>query len=257
MQPIFNALLFAGLLAGVTTMNAADPEPGAYNQVAKHFAVKQKRTVAVDYLLQLPKGYDAKAGKKAGKKYPLICFLHGAGERGANVWQVAKHGPAKRAVDDPAFPFIVVSPQCPAGQIWSRDALLLLLDEVMKAYPVDPSRVYLTGLSMGGYGSWDLALAYPERFAAVAPICGGGEMITVLLSSREKVQALKSLGVWAFHGAKDPIVMPSESERMVEALKKVGVTDLKYTLYPEAGHDSWTETYKNPEFYTWLLQHKR
>jgi predicted peptidase len=253
MQPISNALLFAGLLAGVTTMNAADPEPGAYGQVAKHFTTEQKRTVELDYLLQLPKGYDA----KAGKKYPLIFFLHGAGERGANVWQVAKHGPAKRAVDDPAFPFIVVSPQCPSNQRWSRDELVPLLDEVCKTYAVDPARIYLTGLSMGGFGTWDLGMTYPERFAAIAPICGGGETIPILLAGGDKAQAMKSLGVWVFHGGKDNVVAPNESERMVEALKRAGVPNVKFTVYPEAGHDSWTETYKNPEFYTWLLQHKR
>lgn len=253
MRLSLSLLSCAGLLAGTLIMNAADPEPGAYGQVAKNFSAELKRTVSLNYLLQVPKDYDA-AG---GKKYPLIFFLHGAGERGTNVWMVAKHGPAKRAADDPAFPFIVVSPQCPSGQIWSREALVLLLDEVMKTLPVDSSRVYLTGLSMGGYGTWDLGLSYPERFAAIAPICGGGEMITVLLSGREKVQSLKTLGVWAFHGGKDPVVMPTESERMVEALKKLGVPDLKYTVYPEAGHDSWTETYKNPEFYDWLLQHRR
>ena len=209
--------------------------------------------MALDYLLQLPKGYDA----ASGKKYPLIFFLHGAGERGTNVWLVAKHGPAKRGADDPEFPFIVVSPQCPLNQRWSKDSLVPLLDEVMKTCAVDPARVYLTGLSMGGYGTWDLGMSHPERFAAIAPICGGGEMITILLSSRDKAQAMKSLGVWVFHGGKDPVVPLSESERMVEALKKAGVPDVKFTVYPEAGHDSWTETYKNPEFYHWLLEHTR
>jgi predicted peptidase len=253
MQPNLCAILLPGLLAGALTMNAADPEPSAPGQVARHFTAEQKRTVAVDYLLQLPKGYDP----ASGRKYPLIFFLHGAGERGTNVWLVAKHGPAKRAADDLEFPFIVVSPQCPPNQRWSKDTLLPLLDEVMKTCAVDPARVYLTGLSMGGYGTWDLGMSYPERFAAVAPICGGGEMITILLSSRDKEQAMKSLGVWVFHGGKDPVVPLSESERMVEALKKAGVPDVKFTVYPEAGHDSWTETYKNPEFYRWLLEHKR
>ena len=150
-----------------------------------------------------------------------------------------------------------MSPQCPEGRIWSKEVLLALLDEVQERYPVDRTRVYLTGLSMGGYGTWDLGLSYPERFAAIAPICGGGEMISVLLSTPEKTQALKCLGVWAFHGAKDNVVPPEESQRMVNLLKRAGVPEVKLTVYPEATHDSWTETYKNPDFYQWLLAHQR
>jgi predicted peptidase len=122
---------------------------------------------------------------------------------------------------------------------------------------VDTRRIYLTGLSMGGYGTWDLGLSHPERFAAIMPICGGGELLKILLAEGERKQALKTLGVWAFHGGKDPIVPLDESQRMVALLKKVGVQDVKLTVYPEAGHDSWTETYNNPEVYEWLLQHQR
>ena len=114
-----------------------------------------------------------------------------------------------------------------------------------------------SGQSMGGFGTWDLGLTYPEKFAAIVPICGGGQMITVVLSSREKTQTLKTLGVWAFHGAKDPVVPLEESQRMVDGLKKVGVKEVKFTVYPEAGHDSWTETYQNTELYLWFLEHQR
>lgn len=207
----------------------------------------------VDYLLFLPKGYSA----RADQRWPLILFLHGAGERGTNVWKVATHGPTKHLGEHSDFPFIVVSPQCPAQQIWSKDVLVGLLEDVLARYAVDTNRVYLTGLSMGGYGTWDLGLTCPEKFAAIVPICGGGQMISVLLSSRDKAPALRSLGVWAFHGAKDPVVPVQESQRMVDALKKVGVGEVKFTVYPEAQHDSWTETYKNPELYRWLLQHER
>ncbi len=184
-----------------------------------------------------------------------MLFLHGAGERGSNVWKVAVHGPPKVVKGD--FPFILVSPQCPSGEIWSVDVLLNLLDEITDSYRVDTNRVYLTGLSMGGYGTWKLGLAYPERFAAIAPICGGGEYINVLLASRDRAQALKTLGVWAFHGAKDPVVPLEESQRMVDALRRAGVKEVKFTIYPEAQHNSWTETYNNPEFYEWLLKHER
>jgi predicted peptidase len=222
-------------------------------QAAKHFTTTQHRTFEANYLLYLPKGYEA----DAGKRWPLILFLHGAGERGTDLRKVAVHGPPKVAPTLPDFGFIVASPQCPEGETWSSDLLLALLDEVMRDCRVDPRRVYLTGLSMGGYGTWDLGIAHPERFAAIAPICGGGQTINVLLPSPEKAQALKTLGVWAFHGGKDPIVPLEESQRMVEALKRAGVPDVKLTVYPEAGHDSWTETYNNPEFYQWLLAHKR
>jgi predicted peptidase len=240
------------LAAGTTTQTISAPAPETM-QTAEHFQFKKTLSTEVNYLLLLPKGYDA----KAKRRWPLILFLHGAGERGTNVWKVATHGPPKNAAAQANFPFIVVSPQCPEQQTWSKDVLLALLDEIVAKHAVDTSRIYLTGLSMGGYGTWDLGLTHPERFAAIVPICGGGQMIAVLLSSRDKAAALKSLGVWAFHGGKDPVVPLQESQRMVDSLKKVGLSDVKLTVYPEAGHDSWTETYKNPELYEWLLKHER
>ena len=222
-------------------------------QEPKKFQYQETRNIDMNYLLYLPKGYE----EGSAQRWPLILFLHGAGERGANIWKVAVHGPPKHATNVTEFPFIVVSPQCPEGQIWSADTLSKLLDDVTQRYAVDTSRVYLTGLSMGGYGTWNLGLAEPERFAAIAPICGGGQYISVLLSSRNKQQALKNMGIWAFHGAKDPVVPLSESERMVNALKKAGMDHVKLTVYPEANHDSWTETYKNPDFYKWLLEHQK
>ena len=121
---------------------------------------------------------------------------------------------------------------------------------------VDPKRIYLTGLSMGGFGTWSLGLSNPDRFAAIAPICGGGDIIRILLTDPKKQNALKTLPVWAFHGGKDPVVPLAESERMVNALKNIG-NDAKLTVYPEAGHDSWTETYNNNELYDWFLAHER
>jgi predicted peptidase len=135
--------------------------------------------------------------------------------------------------------------------------LLALLDDVTSRYNVDSKRVYLTGLSMGGYGTWSLASTHPERFAAVVPICGGGETIHVLLANPAKVQSIQSLGVWAFHGAKDPVVPLSESERMIGAFKKAGCKEVELTVYPNAQHDSWTEAYNNPRLYDWLLEHAR
>ena len=222
-------------------------------QTPKQYRFKKTEKLKLQYLLFLPKGYKA----KSAKRWPLILFLHGAGERGSDISKVTVHGPPKIVSSRPDFPFILVSPQCPDGRIWERESLLGLLDEVIRKYGVDKSRVYLTGLSMGGYGTWNLGLAYPERFAAIAPICGGGELIHALLAQGEKGAALKSLGVWAFHGAKDPVVPVQESERMISLLKHVGVTDLQLTVYPDAEHDSWTQTYNNQELYDWFLRHQR
>lgn len=212
-----------------------------------------KRNDEIRYLLSLPKDYDA----QGSKQWPLLLFLHGAGERGTNLQRVAIHGPPSLVKQGTNFPFIIVAPQCLEGRRWENDSLVRLLDHVTQQHAVDASRVYLTGLSMGGYGTWKLGLAYPERFAAIVPICGGGEFIDALLVSRDKPAALKSLPVWAFHGAKDPVVPLEESERMVNTLKKLGVTEVKFTVYPEANHNSWTETYNNPELYEWLLKHQR
>ena len=190
-----------------------------------------------------------------GVKYPLVLFLHGAGERGTDVQKVAVHGPPKLVKEGRDFPFILASPQCPEGQVWDTDALIGLVDTLQAQLAVDAKRTYVTGLSMGGYGTWALASKYPDRFAAVAPVCGGGERIRALLPSQR--EALQTLGVWAFHGGKDNVVAPSESERMVDAFKKAGVTDIQLTVYPEDGHDSWTHAYAEPTFYDWLLKHSR
>ena len=251
-----NYLLTVAALLALVACTSAQPATMSNppsTQLVKHFRFTKTQSAELDYLLFLPKGYDA----KAEKRWPMILFLHGAGERGTDVWKVAVHGPPKNVATHPDFPFIVVSPQCPEDQVWSREALLAMLDDFTATHAVDTNRIYLTGLSMGGYGTWDLGLAHPEKFAAVVPICGGGETISVLLVSPDKASALRTLGVWAFHGAKDPVVALAESQRMVDALKKAGVEDVKLTVYPEAGHDSWTETYNNPELYDWLLKHER
>lgn len=241
-------------LLGVISLTARsqDDMPITHQKALKLEKIIKKK-IESNYLLFLPKDYRA----KGSKRWPLMLFLHGAGERGTNVAKVSIHGPPKIVKEKPEFPFILVSPQCPPNKRWDNDTLLTLLDEVVAKYKVDEKRIYLTGLSMGGYGTWSLGIANPERFAAIAPICGGGEMIDVLLTSRAKAQALKTLPVWAFHGAKDPVVKPSESERMINALKAAGCQEVKLTIYPEAGHDAWTETYKNPELYDWFLKHSR
>ncbi len=200
----------------------------------------EKESGYFSYLAYTPERYQA----KAKKKFPLMLFLHGAGERGDDLELLKVHGPPKLIAQGEDFPFIMAAPQCPKGEWWSIDELTKLVDELERDYRVDKTRIYVTGLSMGGYGSWGLAIANPDRFAAIAPICGGGQP--------EEVCAIKDVPTWVFHGAKDVVVKLTESEKMVDALKACG-GDVKFTVYPEANHDSWTETYDNPEFFKWIL----
>ena len=247
LSPLLLLPLLFGLAACGSLKNSSAMKPG---QTAQKFSLERKQVFSADYLLFLPEGY----GGDAAKRWPLILFLHGAGERGSNVWLVTKHGVPKVDTQQSGFPFIVVAPQCPKGKIWSNDQILALLDAVETQYAVDTRRVYLTGISMGGFGTWSLGLSHPERFAAIAPICGGGDLITPLLADKSE---LVRLSMWAFHGAKDPTVPLAESERMVGYMKKIGVKEVKFTVYPEAQHDCWTQTYANPELFAWFLQHTR
>lgn len=197
-----------------------------------------------EYLLYLPKDY-----KETGyKRWPLVLFLHGAGERGNDLEAVKKNGLPKLVEEGQDFPFIIASPQCPSGRWWSTDDLNLLLNDLIERYEVDIDRIYATGLSMGGFGTWEMAIRFPDRFAAIAPICGGGDP--------KQTYRLKDIPTWAFHGAKDVVVFPYQTERMVEALRSYE-GNVQYTLYPEADHDSWTATYENQALYDWLLQQKK
>ncbi len=219
-------------------------------QKAKKFKGKVKLSVKLDYLLYLPPDY-----AEGEKKWPLILFLHGMGERGSDLELVKKHGLPKILEERDNWPFIVVSPQCPAHSFWPAEtaALNALLDDVVEKYAVDPKRIYLTGLSMGGFGTWHLAIEYPERFAAIAPICGGSMFYADLV---ERIVALKDVPVWAFHGARDPVVSVHENANLVYALKQAG-GHAQLTVYPDADHDSWSETYANPQLYEWFLQHSQ
>ena len=204
--------------------------------------------IDLKYLFYLPKDY-YNAKKIA---WPLILFLHGMGERGNDLELVKIHGIPKIVKTQKDFPFIAVSPQCPTEYVW-RDKKMLqavesLILKIIKNYRIDKTRVYVTGLSMGGYGTWALAARRPDFFAAAVPICGGGDPTTV--------NVLKNLPIWVFHGGLDGIVLPEESEKMVQALERAG-GKVRYTLYPKAYHDSWTETYDNPALYDWLLSNRK
>lgn len=188
---------------------------------------------------------------KSEQGYPLLLFLHGAGERGDDPKKVTVHGPPKIVGTDAAadWPFITVSPQCPAGKYWSPAILFLLLDEIEKEYPVDKDRVYVTGLSMGGFGTWMLLNEAPKRFAAAAPICGGG--------NTDWAPTLKDIPIWVFHGGADAVVKPQLSTDLVEAIKIAGGEKIKLTIYPEVGHNSWDNAYSDQDLWKWFLEHKR
>ncbi|OGV38954.1 MAG: phospholipase [Lentisphaerae bacterium GWF2_49_21] len=195
-------------------------------------------------MLYLPKDY-----KKTGTSSPLMIFLHGMGERGEYLESIKKVGPPKLIESGKEIPFIVVSPQWPDKSGWKADKLKSLFDDVVSKYNVDKDRVYLTGISMGGFGTWTFATSNPELFAAIVPICGGG--------NPKEADKIKNLPIWIFHGAKDVTVKPERSEEMYKALQKAGAKEVKLTIYPNAGHDSWSETYNNDEVYNWLLKQKK
>ncbi len=195
------------------------------------------------YILFSPE--DAYASEKV---WPLIVFLHGVGERGNDLNLVARQGLPRLLKQRRSFPFVTAVPQLPDKEYWISSLVDELIPHVAAQFHIDEDRIYLTGISMGGYGTWMTAINYPNRFAAIAPICGGGDP--------NAVSAIEDVPVWAFHGAKDPVVPVSESQVMVEALKKAG-GDVKLTVYPEGGHDVWTETYESDALYRRFLQQNR
>jgi predicted peptidase len=231
------ALLAVGCVAA-SSFASDKPQPGT-QQPAR---LERQTRIDMAYLIALPRDYEAKPS------WPLLLFLHGAGERGGDLELLKKHGPPSLIEQGRDLPFIVVSPQCPKDLWWEPVGLMALLDEVQEKHRVDPDRVYVTGLSMGGFGAWSLAAYAAEQIAAIAPICGGGEPVWA--------GRLTRVPVWAFHGAADTVVPKQRSQEMADAIKRRG-GDVKLTIYPGVGHDSWSQTYHNPELYDWLLQHRR
>lgn len=254
MNPGFFFFVTLMTVSVVTRAAPADAITTSQTQTAETFVKTVTHSVRLNYLLHLPADYKS----DNGRKWPLLVFLHGSGEKGTNLALVTVHGPPKIVAGQPDFPFILVSPQCPLGQYgWADEDILALIDDFAKSHRVDRTRIYLTGLSMGGYGTWSLATSHPEVFAAVAPICGGGDPADVRWMKPQKPREFESIGVWAFHGAKDTVVPLSESQDMVKAFRDAGCQDIQLTVYPDAGHNSWTEAYNNPKLYEWMLQHRR
>jgi predicted peptidase len=209
-------------------------------QTRHKLKVETKKGVYLEirFLLYLPEAYD-----KSDKLFPLLLFLHGSEERGEMLEFVKKHGPPKLIESGKSFPFIIASPQCPEGERWSVEKLDILLDELVSNYNIDRNCIMVTGLSMGGQGTWNLAYAYPKRFAAIVPICGR--------TDPSKARKIKDLPIWVFHGDEDDVVPVSESENMVKALKAVG-SNVKYTVYAGVGHESWEKAYSDPKLWEWM-----
>ena len=244
---LFGITFLVSLTIGCQPQESSLEQPTGQHPVS--FEKKITKTVTGQYLLFLPQDY-----YQDKRNWPLILFLHGGGERGDDLELVKRHGPPKIVESKKDFPLIVVSPQCPLYERWTAEFLSALLDEVVSHYRVDEDRIYVTGLSMGGAGTWTIAAAYPERFAAIVPICPARSL-------PNKAQEIKDLPIWAFHGTKDNRVPIERTIEMVEALKKCG-SNVRFTVYPEPRdplhpHDCWTETYENPELYEWLLSHQR
>lgn len=202
------------------------------------------KKVSVQYLLYLPVDYQ----EAKSQSFPLLIFLHGSGERGDNLDLLKINGLPKLIDDGEEFPFIVLSPQCPALEEFSIDALYELFQFIVSEYRVNTKQIFLTGLSMGGTATWDLAYAYPDYFAAIVPICG-----RVNRNYPERASEIAALPIWVFHGANDKVVPISVSANLVEALQEKG-SDVMFTIYPTGGHNIWNRAYKNPELYNWLLQ---
>jgi predicted esterase len=224
--------------------SADDVKDLQFQSFLYRYELRRKAGASTIYnaIVSLPEDYE-----KSTAPAPLLLFLHGSGERGDDIEMVSNQGPQVQRAAGKKLPFIIVSPQCPYGEWWNPKALMVLLDEVEAKYRVDESRVYVTGLSMGGFGTWELATDHPERFAAVAPIAGGGDP--------QRVARMKGVPVWAFHGALDDVVPISGDQATVDALKAAG-GDVRFTVYPDRHHDSWLPAYDDLRLYKWLLRHR-
>jgi predicted peptidase len=212
-------------------------------RTSKRFKATLTKTIDFPYLLHLPKNYRKKS------LYPLIVFLHGAGERGDDT-KLLKVGLPNLLETAKEYSFMLVAPQCPIDSWWTRELeeLSIFLKDFLGRYNIDKKRVYLTGLSMGGDGTWRLAALQSKLFAAIVPICG--------IDKANSASKLKDIPIWAFHGANDDIVPVKESRKVVNAIKALG-GNAKLTVYPDADHNAWDQAYKTKELYEWLFAQRK
>jgi predicted peptidase len=207
------------------------------------FTASLSLEVELPYRTYLPDDYALD-----GPGHPLLLFLHGAGERGSDLKALTDTALPKHIEEGMELPFVTVCPQCPEGKWWDPKSLAALLESAIDEYHIDESRVYLTGLSMGGRGTWELANQVSDKLAAIAPVCPPFFFVNP--------DNFQNLPIWCFHGVMDSVIPVSDSVRMVRMLRDAGCS-VDFTAYANADHDSWTETYTNPMLYEWLLSHRR
>ncbi|WP_297691441.1 PHB depolymerase family esterase [uncultured Eudoraea sp.] len=209
----------------------------------------EKETVSVEnlqYFLYYPKEYE----EEKNDKFPLLLFLHGGGESGGTLEDLKTNGPPKLLAEGKEFPFLILAPQNPhKRKWWNTRAVIQLLDTIIKNNRVDANRLYLTGLSRGGGAAWELAVQYPDKFAAMAVVCG---MTPVPYAGWIN----KNMPIWVFHGTEDKSIPISESENMVNKLEEMGY-DVRFTKYDGVGHNSWVQAYNTEELYNWFMEQKR
>lgn len=240
------ALLQGSVAARARQGAQGSPPRVTAGQHARRLRGRSVSAFSLKYLLYLPGDYG-----KVRKRWPLILYLHGGSLRGDDPERLKEYGLPKLLEARRDFPFIVVSPQCPEGETWSdAGELIKLLDAVEASYSVDRSRVYLTGISMGGYGTWYLAYKHPERFAAIAPLAAYSPITYWASSGR-----LKGTPVWVFHGEKDEVTPPDEAREMARLLEHVG-GDVRFSLLPGQGHGI-ADVYQDGQLYDWFLRHRR
>lgn len=245
--------LSSALAAGASAAlpDAATALPGAAPAVAKppgweqteSFRGTVTKQVTLRYLVWMPE-----PAAKPAAGWPLVIFLHGSGERGRNLAKVKAHGPPMYAAAGRRFPFVLIAPQVDDGDSWHSDEIEALRADLVTRLPIDADRVLVTGMSMGGYGAWNYAVAYPEQVAAIAPVCGVGNV--------ERAARVAQVPVWAFHGGRDPVVPIAGDREMVEAVREAG-GQVKFTVYADVGHNAWDRAYADPALYTWLLAQRR
>jgi predicted peptidase len=217
---------------------------------AQQFRKTVSREVLLDYFLYLPQGYDGV------QDFPLLLFLHGGGERGSDLQMLKANGIPRLIAEGQHFPFVIAAPQCPLPYRWPDqiESLAALVEELASTYRIDRRRIYLTGLSQGGCGTWHLGMRYAHLFAALLPVCG---YRPYTYGYKEKSLPLRDMPIWTFHGVSDEIVDVSETDKLVEGLREHG-SAIRYTRMEGVNHSGcWERVYAMPEIYEWLLQQSR